>query len=71
MDQSTSKAGWDILLLGIPLLALLVFGFFRLDEVFTSRKTGRPAPQDPAPNTATHRKSMNSDPDGRPWDDQL
>ncbi len=70
MDSHVSKAGWDIVLLGIPLIALLIFGFFRLDEVFTSRKPGtaiRPRPEEPAER---HRKSMHSDPDGRPWDDQ-
>ncbi len=68
MINSASKAGWDIVLLGIPLLALLVFGFFRLDEVFTSRKPG-PALQGLAPNQS-RRKTMRSDPDGRPWDDK-
>jgi hypothetical protein len=67
MINSASRAGWDIALLGIPLLALLVFGFFRLDEVFTSRKQGA-ALHGPTPNQ-NRPKTMRSDPDGRPWDD--
>jgi hypothetical protein len=70
MDTIASKAGWDVYLFGIPLIALLVFGFFRLDQVFTSRKA--PPPEGPRPSTdiKRHEKSMLSDPDGRPWDDQ-
>ena len=43
MDTMASKAGWDVYLFGIPLIALLVFGFFRLDQVFTSRKESQTA----------------------------
>jgi hypothetical protein len=70
MDTIASRAGWDVYLFGIPLIAMLVFGFFRLDQVFTSRKPQ--PPEDPRPSTDTRRreKSMRSDPDGRPWDDQ-
>ena len=69
MDSHSSKTGWDIILLGIPLLALLVFGFFHLDEVFTARKGGAPMPSHPGPPNEKQPKSMRSDPDGRPWDD--
>ena len=70
MDVNISKAGWDIFMFGIPLIALLVFGFFRLDQVFTGRKnrTPREVP-DPNPSSKRHEKSMRSDPDGRPWDE--
>ena len=67
MDINLGKAGWDVFLFGIPLIAMLVFGFFRLDEVFTSRKKGiHDAPKPAASNR--REKSMCSDPDGRPWD---
>lgn len=67
MDINLGKAGWDVFLFGIPLIAMLVFGFFRLDEVFTSRKKGiHDAPKPAASNR--WEKSMCSDPDGRPWD---
>lgn len=70
MINSESKAGWDIVLLGIPLLALLIFGVFRLDEVFASRKQRPVTPQTPVPPNESRRKTMQSDPDGRPWDDE-
>ncbi|MFP5237302.1 MAG: hypothetical protein ACLGSD_15495 [Acidobacteriota bacterium] len=71
--------GFDKFLFGIPLLLLLFFGFFRLDETLTSRKKGgkqsTPAAQaDPeiyarqAPHRPeAQRASPLSDPDGRPW----
>lgn len=68
MDINLGKAGWDVFLFGIPLIAMLIFGFFRLDEVFTSRKKEtRDKPKSSI--RARHREtSMCSDPDGRPWD---
>ena len=65
----TSKAGWDIFLFGIPLIAFLIFGFFRLDQVFTFRKRAMPPKPDALPSSKRHEKAMRSDPDGRPWDD--
>jgi len=70
MDTIASNAGWDVYLFGIPLIALLVFGFFRLDQVFTSRKNQTPEAGRPLPDRKRHENSMRSDPDGRPWDDQ-
>ena len=68
MDTNAPKAGWDLFLFGVPLIALLFFGFFRLDEVFTTRRGGehnrRP------PSTPEPRKSLiGTDPDGRSWDE--
>ena len=68
MDSDAAKSGWDVVLLGIPLIALLVFGFFRLDERYTSRKVERAMPPPDARPNAKHRRMMRSDPDGRPWD---
>ena len=69
MDTIASKAGWDVYLFGFPLIAFLVFAFFRLDQVFTARKNH--SPETPRPSAdRKHEKSMRSDPDGRPWDDQ-
>jgi hypothetical protein len=71
--------GFDEFLFGIPLLVLLFFGFFRLDETLTSkRKSGKqetaPPPADPdiyarqTPQKLDPRRSNPlSDPDGRPW----
>ena len=68
MDADTPRSGWDVFLFGIPLIALLVFGFFRLDEVFTARKGGKEHRR-PASPPERKRKSMHSDPDGRSWDE--
>ena len=67
MDQNASKTGWDVFLFGVPLLALLIFGFFRLDEVFTSRKKQASPASRPTANDK-YREAWRSDPDGRPWD---
>ena len=68
MDQNASKAGWDVFLFGVPLLVVLFFGFFRLDEVFTSRKKGTPTASRPTLADDKYNESWRSDPDGRPWD---
>ena len=68
MDQNASKAGWDVFLFGVPLLVVLFFGFFRLDEVFTSRKKGTPPASRPTLADDKYKESWQSDPDGRPWD---
>ena len=70
MGHSASRAGWDLFLFGIPLIAFLIFGFFRLDQVFTAKKKDPTAPRRPSPASDKSGKSMRSDPDGRPWDDQ-
>jgi hypothetical protein len=70
MDNNASKAGWDVFLFGIPLIGFLIFGFFRLDQVFASRKSQTRGPLSAAPDKDSVRKSMATDPDGRPWDDQ-
>lgn len=66
------NGGWDnFLFLGIPLLGILFFGYFKLDEVFANRKeTRRPTPR-PAAVPQTTDASMRRDPDGRPWDAPL
>jgi hypothetical protein len=68
MDQHASKAGWDVFLFGVPLLVLLFVGFFRLDEVFTSRKKQTPPTGLPPSADQKNQEAWRSDPDGRPWD---
>ena len=62
-----SSAGSDVFLFAIPLIALLFFGFFRLDQVFTSPKSQDSEKPNPLP-ARKPKKSMRSDPDGQPWD---
>jgi hypothetical protein len=68
VDTNTPRSGWDLFFFGIPLIALLFFGFFRLDEVFTARKSGE---RDRRPSsTPKPKKSLiGTDPDGRSWDE--
>lgn len=70
------SAGWDLYVLGLPLLGLLFFGYFKLDEVFAGKgKTSKPGksrrPPPPAEHTPAQMKkfevAMQSDPDGRSW----
>lgn len=42
VHPNTYTPGWDTFVFGIPLVAMLVFGYFRLDEIFVDRK--QPAP---------------------------
>ena len=67
MGTDAPRAGWDLFLFGVPLIGLLIFGFFRLDEVFT-RKKGAPVPR-PSPAAHRSKKVLGTDPDGRAWDD--
>jgi hypothetical protein len=73
MNIMALKSGWDagrdVYLFGIPLIALLVFGFFRLDQVFTARKNHPREVPDLNPASKRHERKMCSDPDGRPWDE--
>ena len=60
--------GPDVFLFGVPLIALLFFGYFRLDETFTMRKrVPNPLPG-PRPVVSRDGEPMGTDPDGRPWE---
>jgi hypothetical protein len=71
LDQGVLTTNSDSILFGIPLVALLAFSFFRLDEVFTARK--KILPEDRLPSTVRIRKGrpLGTDPDGHPWDEDL
>lgn len=69
MSDNVANSGSDWILFCLPLLALLAFTFFRLDEVFTSRKKGSPENR-PSPEIPVKRgRPLGADPDGRAWDD--
>jgi hypothetical protein len=51
-------------LFGIPIIALLVFGFFRLDQVFTSRKNQ--TPEAPLPSPDPKHEEVDAQRSGRP-----
>ena len=68
MYLSSPSNGLDSLVFGVPLVALLVFGYFRLDEVF-ARKTR--ASRRPKEVDGVEYEPMGSDPDGRRWEKTL
>jgi hypothetical protein len=70
LDHNATEAGWDLYLFGIPLLAMLVFGFFKLDQVFTSRRGSAGVTRRRPPVVDKTETSMRSDPDGRSWDEE-
>jgi len=59
-------SGRDTLLIAIPFLALLLVGFFRLDEYFAApKKAGRH--RRPPCGLDLDGRPIVCDPDGRPW----
>ena len=69
MEQHAFNAGWDLFLFGIPLIAFLVFGYFRLDQVFTTRKDAAEITPPMRAVIDPTERSMRTDPDGRSWDE--
>ncbi len=63
MHDAILSSGWDTFLVAIPLILLLFFGFFRLDEVFTTPQ--RTLKRRPACGTDEEGEPILSDPDGR------
>lgn len=60
--------GWETALVGIPFILLLIFVFFRLDEVFVSSKRRKAPPVDrriPIQQDENGEPVL-YDPDGRP-----
>jgi hypothetical protein len=53
------------------MIALLAFSFFRLDEVFTSRKKGSPENRLRSGAVVRKGRPLGIDPDGRSWDEDL
>lgn len=67
MHPNHALTGLDTFVFGVPLIALLVFGYFRLDEVFASSREPATAREDSAPAAEARRQLMMSDPDGQAW----
>jgi hypothetical protein len=69
MYDTLYNSGSDWILFGIPLIALLAFSFFRLDQVFAARKKDSPASGHRSPVPVRRGSLLGTDPDGRAWDD--
>jgi hypothetical protein len=67
MQDTAIGSQLDTLLFAIPFLSFLVFGFFRLDEVFAAhRKSGIGSRRAPS-GVDEDGMQILSDPDGRLW----
>jgi hypothetical protein len=65
MHETLLKPGLDTLLLGVPLVCLLLTGYFRLDQIVAApKRTKRPKP---AFLLDKGGRALMTDPDGRPW----
>jgi hypothetical protein len=71
VDQGVVNYGWDSIFIGIPLIALLAFSFFRLDEAFTARKKSSPENRPRSATVVRKGQPLGTDPDGRSWDEDL
>ena len=68
VHPTTMNSSWDTVMFGIPLIALLIFGYFRLDEIFEPRKPSAGIRRHTHPVKDPAEQSLLTDPDGRPWD---
>jgi hypothetical protein len=67
MTPTNGSTNWDSLLISIPLVGLLIFVYFRVDEIFRRKKpTANPRHRE-IPVRDPADVSMMTDPDGRPW----
>jgi len=66
VHETILQSGWDNILVGLPLIGLLIIGFFRLDEVFLARNRGGARVRRVFSGAAEDGKPMVRDPDGRP-----
>jgi hypothetical protein len=65
VDPTTNR---DDVFLILPLVALLLFGYFRVDEIFGAKRPAAHHPTPPSkPVSDPADTSLMTDPDGRPW----
>jgi hypothetical protein len=67
MNVGGLHTNWDTILVGIPFLAMLMIGFFRLDEVFARPKSRVSAQRRPASGLDEDGLQILCDPDGQRW----
>lgn len=67
MHPSITNSAWDNLMFGVPLCAMLLFGYFRVDEIFRVRRYPHTPPPPSIPVTDPSDESILTDPDGRSW----
>jgi hypothetical protein len=65
VQETIANSPWDTILFGIPFIALLFLGFFRLDQVFASRNQSIEPPQRAFSGLDEDGEPIVRDPDGR------
>jgi hypothetical protein len=66
MHETISSSGWDTLLLGVPFIALLFCGFFRLDQIIAAQRHADERPRPVLGGLDENGEPLLRDPDGRP-----
>ena len=68
MPDFVLHPGWETALVGIPFILILIFVFFRLDEVFASQKRRKATPGERRMlgGRDENGEPILHDPDGRP-----
>jgi hypothetical protein len=67
MSETILKSGWETMLFAVPLISMLLIGFFRLDGVVATPK--RPdGPRRIECGQDEEGRTILTDPDGRRWD---
>jgi hypothetical protein len=65
VHEAVLNSGWDNLLLGAPLIGLLFFGYFRLDQVFTAKGHAGHSQRRAFSGVGEDGEPLVHDPDGR------
>jgi len=68
MLSSSPLHGSDTFIMGAPLLVFLALGLLRLDTLFAASRTARPLRRRVQPIALKDDSAMQTDPDGRRWD---
>jgi hypothetical protein len=66
VHEAIVSSGWDTLLLGVPFIALLFCGFFRLDQIIAAQRQPGERPRPVMGGLDEDGEPLLRDPDGRP-----
>lgn len=58
---------WKMIVYAVVCVGAMLFGMFRLDEVFAKRGSGGKPPRKRPMGHDLHGRTMFSDPDGKAW----
>ena len=66
MEEKIVLSDWKMIVYAVICVGVLLFGLFRLDEVFARRGSSGKPPKRPMGHDV-HGRTMFSDPDGKVW----